>query len=116
MDMEKDKLTKSLLGKYRKIFKNIDKDKKIFIEKLFTEAVFMEITLMELQEKIKEEGAVTTAKNGNGFEVTQEHPATKSYNTMIRNYNGIMKTLLENVPEDTKDDELMLFIGKGKSK
>lgn len=116
MHMDKDKMTKTLLGKYRKIFKDADKEKKIFIEKLYTEAVFMEITLMELKEKIKEEGAITTGTNGNGFEVTQEHPATKSYNTMIRNYNGIMKTILENVPEDTKDDELMLFIGKGKQK
>lgn len=103
------------MSKYKKIFRTVDKDKKVFIEKLYTEAAFMEATLSELQEQIKTNGAVFTAKNGNGFEITQEHPAQKSYNAMIRNYNGIMKTLIEYVPEEDSSDELMQFLqGEGK--
>lgn len=113
--IEKDKKKKLLLNKYKKIFKNISEDKKSFVEKLYTEAVFMELTLSELQDKINEKGPIITGKNGNGFKVTQENPAVKSYNTMIRNYNIVMKTLLENVPEDMEDDELMIFL-KGKPK
>lgn len=104
-DLDRDKLLRRNINKYKRIFKNIDQDKKTFIEKLFTEAAFMEQTLSELQEQIKTEGAVKTFTNGNGFDVTQEHPATKSYNTMIRNYNGIMKTLIEYIPEDAEEDE-----------
>ena len=104
-DIERQKQLKRNLSKYRRIFKNINQDTKTFVEKLYTEAAFMEQTLSELQEKIKSEGAVIVTTNGNGFEVTQEHPATKSYNTMIRNYNGIIKTLIEHIPEDADEDE-----------
>lgn len=115
-EIEKEKARKSITAKYKKIFKNVEKDKKTFVEKLCKEAVFMELTLMELQKKIEEDGAVIETTNGNGFKVKQENPATKSYNTMIRNYNGIMKTLVEQVPEGAEADELMLFLGNGKGK
>lgn len=111
-DLERDKLLKKNINKYKRIFKNIDEDKKTFIEKLYVEAAFMEQTLFELQERIKEEGAVKTFTNGNGFEVVQEHPASKTYNTMIRNYNGIIKTLIEHIPEDAEEDEFTKWLDK----
>lgn len=53
-----------------------------------------------------------TFTNGNGFEVVQEHPASKTYNTMIRNYNGIIKTLIEHIPEDAEEDEFTKWLDK----
>ena len=75
---------------------------------------FMKITLMELQEIVNSEGAVTTGLNGNGFEVTSEHPAQKAFNTMIKNYNATIKTLVDMLPEKEDDDEMMAFIKGGK--
>ena len=113
-NIERDKKIKANISKYKKIFKNIDNDKKVFIEKLYVEAAFMEVTLSDLQEQIKKAGAVFVAKNGNGFDITQEHPAQGSYNRMIKNYNTIMKTLIEYIPEEQDTDELLQFLNKGK--
>ena len=109
----KDKLIKQNINKYKKIFKTIDKDKKLFVEKLYTEAAFMEFALSELQDEIKATGTVYEAVNGNGFTVIQENPAQKSYNTTIKNYNATMKILIEHIPTGAMDDDLTLFL-KGK--
>lgn len=109
---EKDKLIKKEMSKYKKIFKDIEEDKKPFAEKLYSRAAFMAVTLDELQEKVNREGAVIECKNGNGFVTKAEHPAQKSFNTMIKNYNATIKSLIDLVPNDTKEgDELLDFIG-----
>ena len=66
----------------------------------------MEVTLEELHARVNKEGAIIETINGNGFDVLLENPAQKSYNTMIRNYNTIMKTLAEIIPSAVTDDEL----------
>ena len=71
----------------------------------------MEKTLKKLQKIIREEGAIIKTKNGNGFEVTVENPAVKSYNTTLRNYNGTLKHLVDLCPEGSgEDDEFLAFI------
>lgn len=112
MNEEKDKLIKKEMSKYKKIFKNISEDKKPFAEKLYSRAAFMAITLDELQEEVKRDGAVIETTNGNGFKVKAEHPAQKSYNTMIKNYNATIKSLIDMLPdgEKVKGDELLDFI------
>lgn len=110
--MDKQKLIEVDLKKYKKIFEKIDEDKKPFAEKLCQQAAFMGATLKELQEKIDEEGAVIVSINGNGFKTTQEHPAQKSYNTMIRNYNATIKNLLDLLPENQNEDELTAFLNE----
>lgn len=114
-EKEKDKKIRKEFNKYKKKFGNLEKDKKEFVEDLCQQAAFMKMTLLELQEDINVKGAVVTATNGNGFEVTSENPSQKSYNTMIKNYNATLKTLVELLPELEEDDEMMNFIkGKGK--
>lgn len=50
-DLERDKLLKKNINKYKRIFKNIDEDKKTFIEKLYVEAAFMEQTLLNFKKE-----------------------------------------------------------------
>lgn len=109
-EIEKDKKIRKEFNKYKKKYGELEKDKKEFVEDLCQQAAFMKITLLELQEKVNSEGAVTTGINGNGFEVTSENPAQKSYNTMIKNYNATIKTLVEMLPELEEDDEMMAFL------
>ncbi len=109
--INKNELIKQELLKYSEIFVNIEEDKKPFVERLYKQAAFMSATLDELQEIINTEGAVITSVNGNGFETTSEHPAQKSYNTMIKNYNATIKSLIELLPEDKNEkDELTEFL------
>ena len=93
-----------------RIFKNIEINKKAVNQELIVNAAFMAVTLRRLQDQIKKEGAVITSVNGNGFETINEHPAQKSYNTMINRYTMAIKHLTEIIskepPKESRDDLL----------
>ena len=81
-------------------------------KKLYKRICFMDKTLNELEKQVKEEGAIITTTNGNGFDVMSEHPAQKSYNTMIGRYNAMVKSLVDMIPSGkSEDDPLMDFLG-----
>lgn len=85
---------------------------KKWVEELF----FMEKSLKKLQKIIRDEGVIITTTNGNGFKVTAENPAVKSYNTMVRNYNATLKHLVDLCPEGNgEDDELLAFLKRQKA-
>ncbi len=103
---QKTKTLKSLI-------KLVDENQKPILKKLIDRALHMEKTLLELENKVKEEGAVIETTNGNGFRVLSEHPAQKSYNSMIGRYNALMKTILDSLPKGEEEaDELMEFLKK----
>ena len=103
---DKEIKIKRLIEKYEQMCKSLDENKARVAKKLYAEAAFMEVTLEELQKRVNEDGAIISTINGNGFAVLQENPAQKSYNTMIRNYNTVIKTLTEIIPPAETDDEL----------
>ena len=116
----KDRRISKEMKKLEKIFENISEDKKELCRNLIKNAAFMAVTLNDLQSTIQEEGAIITGVNGNGFETTQEHPAQRSYNTMINRYSAVIRQLSDLLP-DTKQDEtknagetLAAFVAKGK--
>lgn len=80
--------------------------------KLCEQAAFMQITLAELAERIRTEGAVITAKNGNGFDILQENPAKKAYDTMVGRFNSVIASLDKIASKESRgaSDELMDFI------
>lgn len=81
-------------------------------KKLYKRICFMDKTLNDLEKQVREEGAIITTVNGNGFDVMTEHPAQKSYNTMIGRYNAMVKSLVDMIPSgETDSDELMDFLG-----
>ena len=51
--------------------------------------------LTNLWDRIKAEGEVVKDMTGNGYEITKENPAMKSYNVTIRNYNAVLRRLSE---------------------
>lgn len=112
--MVDDKKIKQEMTKLKRICKDLSGEQKELAERLIKRAAFMMATLDALEQDIKDNGPVITSTNGNGFEVTQENPAQKSYNVMIRNYNGVIKALFEMLPDGSGDpDELMRFLGRG---
>jgi len=84
-----EKEYKKILG----IFKNRDKDFLSLNDELFKRASFMAVTLKEMEEIINREGTIRVGTNGNGFTTCSEHPAQKSYNTMMKNYTTLMLKL-----------------------
>lgn len=118
--MEKDNKIKKELEKLREIFADIPPSKKALCEKLMQNAAFMAVTLEELQERINEEGAIIVARNGNGFDITQEHPAQRSYIAMIAKYSSVINQLSGLLPDSKTDginkagEALAAFVAKGK--
>ena len=112
--IEKDKLVKAEMRKLNRFFKNIPKDKQQMIEGLKEQAAFMYATLMELQEIINDEGPVELFEQGKQ-RLLREHPASKIYNAMIKNYSSVIKQLVDMLPkEEAKpaEDEFVKFIQK----
>ena len=118
--MVEDERIKKEIRKLNRIFKDIEKDKKSLCTELIKNAAFMAITLEDLQKDIMENGAIITGTNGNGFEVVQENPAQRSYNTMINRYASIIKQLNELLPDAKEEnvnkagEKLAAFVAKGK--
>jgi len=87
------------------------------IEGLKQQAAFMYATLMELQEIMNAHGPVELFEQGSN-KLLREHPASKIYNAMVKNYSSCIKQLLDLLPkeEQTKqtEDELLAFIKKAK--
>lgn len=99
----------------KKLIDLIDPSKQELAKKMCERVMFMEKTLKELEDNISKHGAVIESTNGNGFEITMENPAQKSYNVMIGKYNAMVKTLLDLLPDgNTESDELLDFLRGGK--
>jgi hypothetical protein len=111
--IEKEKLIKKELTKLNSIFKNLPKDKQRLSEGLKNQACFVLATLAELQEMINNDGAVDLFEQGKQ-KMFREHPASKTYNSMVRNYLAICKQLLDLLPSNDGSqkaaDELMGFL------
>ena len=93
-------------------YKDLPEERRTFAEKLLTKMFFMEQTLRKLETDIRKNGAVIETTNGNGFQVVQENPAQKTYNTMVKNYNATVKLLIEMLPESIEKtgDEFTEFL------
>ena len=108
--MAKDRNTSTI--KAKEAVELVSNSHKALAKKLYKRICFMDKTLNELEKQVKEEGAIIMAVNGNGFDVMTEHPAQKSYNTMIGRYNAMVKSLVDMIPSGKADkDELLDFIG-----
>ncbi len=113
---EKKELYNTKLKQLEDIFKEIHKDKKELVQGLIEQSCFMYVQLTELNEIIQKKGVVDNFKQGKQ-QFYREHPATKTYNAMIKNYNLTIKQLIEYLPEKkqiTPDDEFLEFQKKRK--
>lgn len=110
--IDKDKIIKKEIARLNKTLKEVDKNKKASAEGLIQEAAFMRATLQELKIMIDESGPIDEMQQGN-YSILREHPAMKTYNTMIQRYTTVCKelfNLLPNIPPKIKDDGFETFV------
>ncbi len=108
--MAKDRATSTV--KAKEAVELVSEAHRELAKKLYKRICFMDKTLNKLEKQVREEGAIITAANGNGFNVMSEHPAQKSYNTMVGRYNAMVKSLVDMIPSGNGEgDELMKFLG-----
>ncbi|MED4530923.1 hypothetical protein [Metabacillus fastidiosus] len=111
-NIEKEKEIKKEAARLKRIFKELDANKKSASEGLIQEAAFMRATLTQLKEDINLNGTIDEMEQG-GYSIMRESPAVKTYNTMIQRYTTVMKELLSLFPKEVpelKDDGFDAFV------
>lgn len=98
----KEQRIKSENTRLKGIFKDLDENKKKIVTPLIQKAAFMHVELEELQKTIEEDGCVCEYKNGANQYGTKKSPEVDVYNTMIKNYTAIIKTLTDIAPAAPK--------------
>ncbi len=114
--MEKAIRIKKEESKLKKIFKDLDKNKKRTVEGLIKRAAFMKASLEDFEEDLDMYGFVESFQQGEKQEpYDRKRPVADLYNTMNTSYQKIIKQLTDLLPEgEDETDELLKFLGGGK--
>lgn len=103
-----------------KILKDVPKQQIALCRRLIERAAFMLVTLEDYEQDITVNGVITEMEQGK-YTIHRENPAAKGYNTMVKNYQAVIRQLTDLLP-DRKDaarekagDRLAAFVAAGKS-
>lgn len=111
--LEKNKRIKKEAGRLKRLFKNIDENKKKLVFSTIEDVAFMAITMQDLRENIIRTGTTVTYKNGENQYGTKQSPDAQLYLQMSQKHTQAMKILVDclpkteakkTVPEDDFDD------------
>lgn len=95
----KEKMIKNEIVRLTRIFKEIEKNKRLTTKGLIEEAAYMKATLKELKASIDESGPIDKMQQGE-YSILREHPALKAYNTMVQRYTTVIKELTNLLPKE----------------
>lgn len=102
-----------------KILQDVPKQQIALSRRLIERAAFMLVTLLDYEKEITENGVITEMDQGD-YTIQRENPAAKGYNTMIRNYQAVIKQLTDLLPDrkdaarDKAGEKLAMFVAAGK--
>ena len=116
--LDKEKKIKQEINRVKKLYKDFPKDKVKALDGLIQEAAFMKISLEEMREDLLVNGLTEIFEQGSQ-KFDRERPQVKIYTTFMQRYSGVMKQLIDLLPEEKKKeetDELLEFLKKGKIK
>lgn len=109
-DLSKDEKISKEEKRLKRIFKNLDKNKRDTVQPLIKTAAFLAVSLDELQEIINSEGYTVEYQNGANQKGTKQSDAVKTHIAMTKNYSTVVKQLLELVPaEQRKESKLEML-------
>ena len=100
--------------KIQKLFKELPSEKKQFADGLIFQFAVTTVTLERLVDEINSGDLIENFKQG-AQELRRENPALKSYNTTIKSFTALSKSLLDLLPEKTQKqagEELLSFATK----
>ena len=103
--VDKDTLVNREINRLTNLFKDIDANKRLTAKGLIEEASFMKATLQELKEMINKQGPIDEMPQGE-YSILREHPALKSYNTMVQRYTNIINQLTNLHPKEEIKQEV----------
>lgn len=113
--MEKTKRIKKEENRLKKIYKNLEGQKKQTVEGLIQRAAFMRATLDDFEEDLDENGFVEMFQQGKDQDpYERKRPVADLYNTMNTSYQKIIKQLTDLLPKEEskpEDDGFDAFVG-----
>lgn len=98
----KEKRIKTELKRLQAKFELVDENQREVAAQLLQNAAFMAVTLQDLQEIINAQGVTDTYQNGANQYGTKASATLQSYNSLIKNYANVIKTLAQLVPYEKK--------------
>lgn len=105
---DKDRLVNNETKRLTNLFKDLERNRRLTAKGLIEEGAYMRITLQELKQAIDENGPIDEMPQGD-YSILREHPALKSYNTMVQRYSSIIKQLTDLLPKEVKVVEEDVF-------
>jgi len=88
----------------KETFNEMDNEKSVLGLNLIKEAEYMKKTLKNLKSEIDSKGLVVEMDQGKYF-IERANPALSPYNTMVKNYQSIIKQINDLLPETSYNDE-----------
>jgi len=93
----KDKMIRTEKRKLKALLQDLDEDKKKAAEGLIDECAFMRATLKQYRVCINEQGGIDEMQQGE-YSILREHPAVKSYLSMVPKYSVVCGQLFAMLP------------------
>lgn len=104
--LERTKKIKREISRLKKLFKDIDENKKKLVFATIEDVAFMTITMQELREVINRKGTVATYKNGENQFGTKQSPESQLYIQLSQKSTQAMKILLDCMPKSEPKPKL----------
>lgn len=108
-DITKEERISKELERISQPFLEVDANQKIIVAPLLQNSAFMKVTLEDLQEIINREGVTETYQNGANQRGVKQSATLQSYNSLIKNYASVTKTLSQLLPPAVQEDALQSF-------
>ncbi len=97
--LEKQKRIKKEVGRLRRLFKEIDENKKKLVDSTIADVAFLTITMQDLRDKIIRNGTTTDYKNGENQWGVKQSPDAQLYLQMSQKQTQAMKILVDCLPK-----------------
>lgn len=98
--LEKTERIKKESNRLKRLFKDIDANKKKLVFSTIEDVAFMAITMQDLRESIVREGTKIEYKNGENQYGTKQSPDLQSYTQLSQKHTQAMKILIECMPKE----------------
>lgn len=113
--LTKDEKIKKEQRKVKKIFTDLDVNKKKLVDPLIEKVAFMNIELDDLQKQIITAGWTAEYKNGANQFGTKKSPEAETYIALSKNYTAAVKQLTDLVPAAKQKDSALDLLRRNQS-
>lgn len=100
--LEKNKRIKKEASRLKRLFKDIDENKKKLVFSTIEDVAFMAVTMQDLRENIIRTGTTAKYKNGENQYGTKQSPDAQLYLQMSQKHTQAMKILVDCLPKTEK--------------